>query len=59
MSRRSIDPQDTIVNDEKVNFSHLQKDLDDWKLPKISNQEKYKDRPSFSLIRQLRQLNKP
>lgn len=51
MSRRSIDPQDTIVNDEKVNFSHLQKDLDDWKLPKISNQEKYKDRPSFSLIR--------
>ena len=41
MSRRSTDFQDTIVNSEEINYSKIQNDLDDWKLPKISNQQIY------------------
>ena len=42
MSRRSIDSQDTVVNSEEINYPKIQNDLDDWKLPKVSNQEIYK-----------------
>ena len=42
MSRRSSDSQDTIVNGEEINYPKIQNDLDDWKLPKVSNQEIYK-----------------
>ena len=44
MSRRSTDSQDTVVNSEKINYPKIQNDLDDWKLPKVSNQEIYKKR---------------
>ena len=39
MSRRSSDSQDTVVNSEEINYPKIQNDLDDWKLPKVSNQE--------------------
>ena len=42
MSKRSTDSQDTVVNSEKINYPKIQNDLDDWKLPKVSNQEIYK-----------------
>ena len=42
MSRKSTDSQDAIVNSEKINDPKIQNDLDDWKLPKVSNQEIYK-----------------
>ena len=42
MSRRSTDSKDTVVNSEEINYSKIQNDLDDWKLPKVSNQEIYK-----------------
>ena len=42
MSRRSSDYQDTVVNSEEINYPKIQNDLDDWKLPKVSNQEIYK-----------------
>ena len=42
MSRKSTDPQETIVNNEEINYPKTQNDLDDWKLPKVSNQEIYK-----------------
>lgn len=42
MSRRSSDSQDTVVNSEEINYPKIQNDLDDWKLPKVSNQEIYK-----------------
>ena len=42
MSKRSTDSQDTILNSEEINYSKIQNDLDDWKLPKVSNQEIYK-----------------
>ena len=41
MSRRSIDSQDTVVNNKKINYPKIQNDLDDWKLLKVSNQEIY------------------
>ena len=41
MSRRSSDSQDTVVNSEKINYPKIQNDLDDWKLPNVS-QEFYK-----------------
>ena len=42
MSRRSTDSQDIVVNSEEINYPKIQNDLDDWKLPKVSNQEIYK-----------------
>ena len=42
MSRRSSDSQDTVVNNEEINYPKIQNELDDWKLPKVSNQEIYK-----------------
>ena len=42
MSRRTSDSQDTVVNSEEINYPKIQNDLDDWKLPKVSNQEIYK-----------------
>ncbi|KAL6347349.1 hypothetical protein AAG906_016822 [Vitis piasezkii] len=42
MSRRSNDSQDIVVNSEEINYPKIQNDLDDWKLPKVSNQEIYK-----------------
>ena len=42
MSRRSSDSQDTVANSEEINYPKIQNDLDDWKLPKVSNQEIYK-----------------
>ena len=42
MSRKSIDSQDAVVNSEEINYPKIQNDLDDWKLPKVSNQEIYK-----------------
>ena len=42
MSRKSTNSQDAIVNSEKINDPKIQNDLDDWKLPKVSNQEIYK-----------------
>ena len=42
MSRKSIDSQDVVVNSEEINYPKIQNDLDDWKLPKVSNQEIYK-----------------
>ena len=42
MSRRSSDSQVTVVNSEEINYPKIQNDLDDWKLPKVSNQEIYK-----------------
>ena len=42
MSRRSTDSQDTVVNSEEINYPKIQNDLDNWKLPKVSNQEIYK-----------------
>ena len=42
ISRKSIDSQDVVVNSEEINYPKTQNDLDDWKLPKISNQEIYK-----------------
>ena len=42
MSRKSTDSQDAVVNSEQINYPKTQNDLDDWKLPKVSNQEIYK-----------------
>ena len=42
MSRRSTDSQDTVVNNEEINYPKIQNDLDDQKLPKVPNQEIYK-----------------
>ena len=42
MSRRSSDSQDAVVNSEEINYPKIQNELDDWKLPKVSNQEIYK-----------------
>ena len=42
MSRKSTDSQDIVVNSEEINYPKIQNDLDDWKLPKVSNQEIYK-----------------
>ena len=42
MSRKSTDSQDAVVNSEEINYPKIQNDLDDWKLPKVSNQEIYK-----------------
>ena len=44
MSKRSSDSQDNVVNSEEINYPKIQNDLDDWKLPKVSNQEIYKKR---------------
>ena len=41
MSRRTSDSQDIVVNSEKINYPKIQNDLDDWKLPNVS-QEFYK-----------------
>ena len=43
MSRKSTDSQDAVVNSEEINYPKTQNDLDDWKLPKVSNQEIYKE----------------
>ena len=42
LSRGSTDSQDIVVNSEKINYPKIQNDLDDWKLPNVSNQEIYK-----------------
>ena len=42
ISKRSTDSQDTVVNSEEINYPKIQNDLDDQKLPKVSNQEIYK-----------------
>ena len=42
MPRKSTDPQETIVNNEEINYPKTQNDLDDWKWPKVSNQAIYK-----------------
>ena len=42
MSRKSIDPQEVVVNSEEINYPKTQNELNDWKLPKVSNQEIYK-----------------
>ena len=42
MSRKSTDSQDVVVNSEEINYPKIQNDLDDWKLPKVPNQEIYK-----------------
>ena len=42
LSRESTDFQDVVVNSEEINYPMTQNDLDDWKLPKVSNQEIYK-----------------
>ena len=42
MSRKFTNSQDAIVNSEEINYPMTQNDLDDWKLPKVSNQEIYK-----------------
>ena len=44
MSRKSTDSQDVVVNSQEINYPKIQNDLDDWKLPKVSNQEIYKKR---------------
>ena len=41
MSRKSIDPQEIVVNNEKMNRPKTQSELDDWILSKVSNQEIY------------------
>ena len=57
MSRKSTDSQDTVVNSEKINYPKIQNDLDDWKLPKVSNQEIYKEPLSSLQITPLGPLN--
>ena len=42
MCKKPTNSQEVIVNNEEINYSNTQNDLDDWKLPKISNQEIYK-----------------
>ena len=42
MSRKSTNSQDVVVNSEEINYPKIQNDLDDQKLPKVSNQEIYK-----------------
>ena len=42
MSRRSTYPQEAIVNSEEANYPKIQNNLENWKLPKVSNQEIYK-----------------
>ena len=48
--RRSTDSQDTAINSEEINYPKIQNDLDDWKLPKVSNQEIYK-KETFKFFR--------
>ena len=42
MFRKSIDSQEVVLNSEKINYPKTQNELDDWRLPKVSNQEIYK-----------------
>ena len=42
MFRKPIDSQEVVVNSEEINYPKTQNDWDDWKLPKVSNQEIYK-----------------
>ena len=49
MSRKSTYSQDVVVNSEEINYPKTQNDLDDWKLPKVSNQEIYKKK-TFKLF---------
>ena len=43
MSRKPTDSQESIVNNEDINYPKAQNDLDDWELSKVSNQEIYKN----------------
>ena len=42
MFRKFIDSQDIVVNNEEINYPKIQSELDEWKLPKVFNQEIYK-----------------
>ena len=44
MSRKPINSLEVVVNSEEINYPKTQNDLDDWNLPKVSNQEIYKKR---------------
>ena len=48
MSRKSTDSQKVIVNSEDINYPKTQNDLDDWKLPKVSNKKIYKKKETLS-----------
>ena len=39
ISRKSTNFQEVVVNSEEINYPKTQNDLDDWKLPKVSNQK--------------------
>ena len=49
MSRRSTYPQEAIVNSEEANYPKIQNNLENWKLPKVSNQE-IKKKGSFKFF---------
>ncbi|KAL6340474.1 hypothetical protein AAG906_006138 [Vitis piasezkii] len=48
-SRDPNDSHDLVVSGEEINYPKIQNDLDDWKLPKVSNQEIYK-KGTFKLL---------
>ena len=49
MSRRSRNPQKALINSEEVNYLKISNEVNNWKLPKFSNQEIIKnDLLSFS-----------
>ena len=50
MSRKSTDSQDAVVNSEDINYPKTQNDLDDWKLPKVSNKKIYKKKRNFKFF---------
>ena len=39
MSRRSTNPKEALINSEEVNYPKIPNEVDNWKLPKFSNQE--------------------
>ena len=39
MSRQIQNSQEVIVNSEEINYPKTQNDLDNWKLPKVSNKK--------------------
>ena len=49
MYRKSTGSQDAVVNSEEINYPKIQNDLDNWKLPKLPNQEIYK-KETFKLF---------
>ena len=42
VSRKPTKSQEAVANSEEINYPKTQNDLDDWKLPNVSNQEIYK-----------------